>query len=75
MLKPFHRLAIGQKRALLELHAPLTFAAAKVGATALVEGGKDAAILITLPPGIYTAQMSGTGGSTGIGLIEVYEVP
>ena len=50
-------------------------AAAKVGATALVEGGKDAAILITLPPGIYTAQMSGTGGSTGIGLIEVYEVP
>jgi hypothetical protein len=50
-------------------------AAAKVGATALVEGGKDAAILITLPPGIYTAQMSGTGASTGIGLIEVYEVP
>ena len=35
----------------------------------------DSAILMTLPPGGYTAQISGAGGDTGIALIEVYEVP
>ena len=36
--------------------------------------GQEAAILITLPPGAYTAMESGIGGATGIGLIEVFEV-
>jgi hypothetical protein len=36
---------------------------------------KDSAILITLEPGAYTAILSGANGSTGIGLIEIYEVP
>jgi hypothetical protein len=35
----------------------------------------DAAIEVTLPPGDYTAQLSGANGSTGIALIEVYEMP
>jgi len=35
----------------------------------------DSAILVTLPPGAYTAQVSGAGGDTGVALIEVYEVP
>jgi unsaturated chondroitin disaccharide hydrolase len=47
----------------------------RVGAFALSTSSKDAAILVTLPPGSYTAQLSGVGGTTGIGLIEVYEVP
>jgi hypothetical protein len=34
----------------------------------------EAAILATLPPGPYTAIVSGNGVSTGIGLIEVYDV-
>jgi sugar lactone lactonase YvrE len=34
----------------------------------------DSAILVTLPPGAYTAQLSGASSDTGIGLIEVYEV-
>lgn len=50
-------------------------AAARSGATALAAGGKDAAILINLQPGTYTAVASGAGGSTGIALINVYEVP
>jgi hypothetical protein len=37
-------------------------------------GSKDAALLITLPPGAYTAQLSGADGGTGNGLIEIYEV-
>jgi hypothetical protein len=35
----------------------------------------EAALLITLPPGPYTAIVTGVGGSTGVGLVEVYEVP
>jgi hypothetical protein len=38
-------------------------------------GSNDAAILVTLAPGQYTALLSGVGGTTGIGLVEVYETP
>ena len=44
-------------------------------AFALPAASKDAALLVTLPPGVYTAQVSGVGNTTGIALIEVYEVP
>lgn len=49
--------------------------AAQVGAFALPAGSRDAALLVTLPPGSYTAQVSGVGGTTGVALVEVYEVP
>ncbi len=35
----------------------------------------DAALLLTLPSGTYTARLSGQGGGTGVGLIGVDEVP
>jgi hypothetical protein len=35
----------------------------------------DSALLITLPPGSYTAEVSGASGDTGDALVEVYEVP
>jgi hypothetical protein len=35
----------------------------------------DAAILVTLAPGAYTAEVSGASGDTGVSLVEVYEVP
>lgn len=35
----------------------------------------ESAILITLSPGEYTAILSGTGGGTGVGLVEVYDIP
>jgi hypothetical protein len=35
----------------------------------------DCAILVTLSPGAYTAQVSGASGDTGTALVEVYEVP
>lgn len=34
----------------------------------------ESAILVTLPPGAFTAILSGVGGATGVGLIEVIEV-
>lgn len=45
------------------------------GATPLAAGSKDAAILVNLPPGIYTAVVSGAANSTGIAIVQVYEVP
>jgi hypothetical protein len=35
----------------------------------------DSALLVTLPPGSYTAQIYGAAGDTGIGLLEIYEIP
>ncbi len=35
----------------------------------------ESAIMMTLAPGAYTAIVSGVGGSTGVGLVEVYRVP
>ena len=48
-----------------------TFAA--VSAFPLPAGSKDAALLLTLAPGLYTAQCSGVGNTTGIALVEVYD--
>jgi hypothetical protein len=48
---------------------------ASLGAFPLESNSADAAMLVTLPPGNYTALLSGTAGATGIGLIEVYEAP
>ena len=50
-------------------------AAAGVGAFALTAGSKDAVLLVTLPPGTYTAQISGVANTTGTALVEIYEVP
>lgn len=46
-----------------------------VGAFDLTLGSRDAALLLTLAPGTYTAQISGIGGTTGEAIVEVYEVP
>jgi hypothetical protein len=40
-----------------------------------VLSSQDSAILVTLPPGQYTAQVSGSSGDTGVALVEIYEVP
>ena len=37
-------------------------------------GSHDSALLITLPPGNYTAAAAGTSGDTGVAIVEVYEV-
>ena len=34
----------------------------------------ESTILVTVPPGNYTAILSGNGGGTGIGLVEIYKV-
>lgn len=49
-------------------------AAAATGAFALTPGSQDSALLLTLAPGAYTAEIASRGGS-GTALVEVYEVP
>lgn len=55
--------------------APLTAAFTVAGAFGLSPTSKDAALLTTLPPGSYTVQVSSIGTTTGVGLVEVYELP
>lgn len=53
----------------------LSLSSAQAGAFVLPPNSRDAAMLVTLEPGAYTAHVSGVGGTTGVALVEVYEVP
>ena len=53
----------------------LAAAARQVGAFALTAGSRDAALLVQLDPGSYTAVVSDEGGATGVSLVEVHELP
>jgi hypothetical protein len=53
----------------------ITGASADAGAFTLTAGANDAALLVSVVPGLYTAQVTSADGSTGVALIEFYEVP
>lgn len=55
--------------------AELATAATRAGAFALPANSRDAALLVQLDPGAYTAVVSDTSGATGVSLVEVHEVP
>ncbi|HZZ19371.1 MAG TPA: family 43 glycosylhydrolase [Opitutaceae bacterium] len=56
-------------------NAAVSDAAGNVGAFRWNDpASRDSALLITLPPGNYTAEVAGAGGDSGIILVEVYEV-
>ncbi len=55
--------------------AALTTAFAQSGAFGLPAGSRDAALIVNLPAGAYTAQVSGIADTTGVALVEVYELP
>lgn len=52
----------------------LAAAAIAVGAFPL-NSRQDSALLLTLPPGSYSAQVTGARDATGVALIEIYEMP
>jgi cyclophilin family peptidyl-prolyl cis-trans isomerase len=57
-------------------NAEIATTALSVGAFALAgPSSKDAVLLVTLPPGPYSARISGASGAGGAALVEVYEVP
>ena len=47
---------------------------AQVGAFPFASGSADCALMVSLPPGAYTVEISGVGNTTGVALAEVYEV-
>jgi len=56
--------------------AALAAAARDTGAFTLANASKDAALILTLAPGAYTAQVSSSDGiSSGAALVEIYELP
>ncbi len=67
--------AVSSSGAAAENATPYTFS--RVSAFALEAGSADSAMVLTLPPGQYTAQLTAAAGSvaaSGIGLVEVYEM-
>lgn len=55
---------------------PARAAFAAAGAFDLPDAAsRDAALIVTVPAGAFTALLSGVGGTTGEALIEIYELP
>ena len=55
--------------------AQLSSAFGQVAAFPLAAASLDAALLVTLAPGQYSAQLSGAANTSGVALIELYEIP
>lgn len=53
----------------------LVSAALEAGAFPLTAGTGDAALLLNLAPGVYSAQVASGDTTTGVALVEVYELP
>jgi hypothetical protein len=53
----------------------ISAAALMVGAFPLQNGSRDAAIVASLFPGSYTVQVSGLNNTSGIAMVEVYDLP
>jgi hypothetical protein len=54
--------------------AIIASAASSAGAFPFANGSRDAAMIIMLPPGAYTVQLSGVNNTTGVGIVEVYDI-
>lgn len=54
--------------------AEIAATADKVGAFAFAPDSRDAAMIVTLPPGVYTVHARGTDDGTGVGLLELYDL-
>jgi hypothetical protein len=54
--------------------AIIASASTAAGAFPFANGSRDAAMIVMLPPGAYTVQLSGVGNATGVGIVEVYDV-
>ena len=53
--------------------AEIAAAGARTGAFPFAAGARDAALLVTLPPGAYTVRAGGAGTTTGVALVEIYD--
>jgi hypothetical protein len=54
--------------------AVVTAASTAAGAFPFAANSRDAAMILMLTPGAYTVQLTGVGNTTGVGIVEVYDV-
>jgi hypothetical protein len=54
--------------------ASMTAALTTAGAFPLAAGSRDAALVVTLPPGAYTVSIAGAGGTAGHALVEIHDL-
>ncbi|MBS0663507.1 MAG: putative Ig domain-containing protein [Verrucomicrobia bacterium] len=55
--------------------AEISLANGQAGAFAYASGSLDAAVVVVLPPGSYTAQVESATTTDGTALVEIYELP
>jgi hypothetical protein len=55
--------------------AEVAAAAKRVGAFPYATGSRDAAVVVILAPGTYTADVRGATNAAGSGLLEIYQIP
>jgi sugar lactone lactonase YvrE len=55
--------------------AEIAAAATTVGAFALPQNSADSATILSLSPGSYTMEVTGSTGGSGVALAEIYELP
>jgi uncharacterized delta-60 repeat protein len=55
--------------------AEISAASSSVGLTAYDGGSRDAAIVITLSPGVYTMDVTSGDTNVGVGMVEIYLLP
>ncbi|HNC22612.1 MAG TPA: putative Ig domain-containing protein, partial [Opitutaceae bacterium] len=55
--------------------AEIALANTQAGASAFASGSLDAAVIVVLPPGSYTAQVESATTTDGTALVEIYELP
>jgi hypothetical protein len=53
----------------------LSAAAISAGAFPFEAGSKDAALIVTLNPGVYTVVLADENNAAGDGMVEIYELP
>lgn len=54
--------------------ATISAASVQAGAFAFAAGSRDSALIVDLPAGSYTIQTSGVNSTTGVALVEVYDL-
>jgi hypothetical protein len=66
---------VGASAVMANVQTASASAMIEAGAFAFAPGSADAAMILGLPAGAYTAEVSGVEKETGVALVEIYEMP
>ncbi len=60
---------------MLAAFGPIVWKAFPLGTKPIAASSADSALVVTLPAGAYSVEVTGAGGATGVAFPELYEVP